>query len=488
MLLNPSEEIDIANLIDKDPVGAIEELFGCQLWEKQKEIAESVLLYKNKKTAVRSCHDSGKSFVDARIALLYLIANRDSLVLTTAPGWTQVKEILWREIRAAYAKLESRYPLWSIGGRGSKLLDTSFDLGENWFALGLATRKEGQSSEVAERMLGFHSPTGKILIIVDEGSGVEEPIYGAIDGLLTSANAQLLSTGNPYRKIGSFAKMFSSKRVYKIHIQDIDTPNIKAGKIVVPGLMSPDYPKEMEEKYGIDSNLYRIKVKGDFPTTEADTLIPVSDLEAAFLREVEPVGIKRLGVDVARFGDDKTVLIVRQGAKVLTKERHSKEDTMETAGRILTIMDSENILAENIAVDDIGVGGGVVDRLHEKGYNVEGVNVGMSADDEEHFYNIRAEAYWQVRAWIKVADLPKDEDFYQLANIKYKWSSEKKGQLKIEKKDEIKKRGLESPDTADALMLTFTTTSPSPFPGDVNPTKERARLRPITAGLMAKRF
>jgi len=481
-MLTETEAIKIKEGIDENPVWGIEYLFQCELWEKQREIVNSVLLAKNKKTAVRSCHDSGKSFDSARIALLYLIANPDSIVITTAPGWTQVKEILWRELGSAYHKMEDRDPLLTVGG---SLSTTKLELSDNWFAIGLATRKEGEATEVAERMLGFHSPTGKVLIIVDEGSGVKEPIWNAIDGLLTSDLAQLLAIGNVYRTAGSFAKLFKTKGVYKVHIQDADIPNIKENRIITPGLMSPSYPVEMEAKYGKDSNLYLIKVKGEFPKSETDALIPISDVEAAFLRTQVAVGRKRLGVDVARYGHNFTVLLVRQGKKVLSKEKYSKRSTMETVALVERKMEAGNIRAEDVDIDDIGVGGGVVDRLQENKHNVNGVNVGATAEDEEHYYNIRAENAWAIKAWIKTADLPEDDDFLQLANIKYKWRSDKKGQLQLEAKDEMVKRGLESPDVFDALALTFTGSMPSPFP---EPEEKDSEGRPETAGLDSKVF
>ena len=482
--MNIEERIKIIKAIKVDPVWGIEKAFNCKygLWEKQKEIVRAVLADKEKIVAVRSCHDSGKSFIAARIGLIYLLTNADSLVVTTAPGWTQVKEILWREIGSAYGEMGSFQDVFGIN---ADMGTTKLNISNDWFAIGLATKKEGEAIEVAERMLGFHSKTGKILVIVDEGSGVMEPVWGAIDGLLTSDKAQLLTIGNPYRKTGSFAKLFTQRGVRKIHITDTDTPNIKENKVIIPGLMSPVYPQEMADKYGIDSNIYRIKVKGEFPTAETDTLIPVDDIEKAFARNISSDDKKVLGVDVARYGDAFTVLVVRQGKKVLRKEKHGKESTMETVGRVMRMMEDEDIKAKDVNIDDIGVGGGVVDRLQEKGYGVNGVNVGMVADDDDHFKNIRAEIYWSIKSWIKGSDLPEgDEDFYQLSNIKYKWSSEKKGQLKIESKDDMRKRGLESPDTADALALTFASSVFSPFPEQ--PSKNESRT--ITGGLLNKQF
>lgn len=483
--------VDIRETI-KDDVDRIEFFYNCELWSKQKDIVRSV--YENKVTAVRSCHSSGKSFISARIALDFLLTHPDSKVLTTGPSWTQVKEILWREINSAHDEIEKNKK-WKTRGR---CMTYKYDIAPDWYAAGLATRKEGDATQVAQRMLGFHARSGDILIVVDEASGIKEPIWGAIEALMTSEGAKLLAIGNPYKISGGFAEMFKQKRVNKIHIQDTDIPNVREGKVVIPGLMSPDYPKEMEEKYGRDSNIYQIKVKGNFPTSETDTLIPVSDVLDAFEREVEPLGEKVLGVDPARFGDNFTTFIVRQGKKVLHHEEHSKEDTQETAGRVLAMMRSWGIKPSNVFIDVVGIGAGVVDTLHHKegislngrvhksGLGVKGINVGRKAKNEEEFYNVRAEAYWGVRKWIKSASLPEDDKFMQLANLKYKYKSTRKGQLYIESKEDMKKRGLVSPDTADALMLTFVKGGRAKFPRSRKERKDG--FKPITAGLLHKEF
>jgi len=440
------------------PAWFIENFFKCKLWGKQREIADSVA--KNRITAVRSCHSSGKSFVSGRIVLWYLQTNKDSKVITTAPSWTQVNQILWKEIHSAYNSIKEVDNRFTFQGR---LLSTSYDVSPDWFAMGMATRQEGDATSVADRMLGFHSKTGKILIVVDEASGVLEPIWGAIEALMTSGEAKLLAIGNPYRISGSFAKLFKQSGVNKIWIQDTDIPNIQENKNIFAGLMSPDYPRDMEEKYGKDSNIYLVKVKGQFPGSESDTLISLSDIENAFLREPIISNEERImGVDVARFGDDRTAFIIRQGNNILLKESYRKEDTMQTVGRVVDKIITENLPPENVNIDDIGVGGGVVDRLREKGYNVSGINIGTKADvsndfvedklAEKRFANLRASAYWAVKEWIKTASIPRDDDYLELSNMKYKFSS---SGILIEGKDEMKRRGLSSPDVADALMLTF---------------------------------
>lgn len=454
------------------------------LWDKQKEIALSVR--DNRFTAVRSCHDSGKSFVSARIALWFLLTNRDSVVVTTAPSWTQVKEILWREIASAYGSIED-VNFWFRFR--SELTTTKLDISPDWFAIGVATKKEGEASQVAERMLGYHAKSGKILVIVDEASGLRFEIWGAIEGLMTSEGSRLLAIGNPYRLTGGFANLFKQKGVNRIHIKASDIPNIREGRIIIPGLMSPEYPKEMEEKYTKNSDVYRVKVDGEFPKQEKDSLVSLQHIEDAFVRGgVKAEGEKRLGVDVARFGDNETVFTYRQGLKVHWVKKFQKEDTMETAGRVKVFMREEGIEAKNVDVDDIGVGGGVTDRLWEDGVKVNRVNVGQAAENEDEFYNLRAEAYWEVRRWMKKASLPKDDDYLVLANIKYKIGSRRKGQIQIESKMEMKKRGVKSPDVPDSLMLTFTFTEAARFPEQDEDEMKGVDSEPITKEVMGKSF
>ncbi len=468
----------------RDSAWFIEYFFNCKLWDKQKEIAKSVEKYKY--TAVRSCHDSGKTFIAARIGLNFLQTNENSLVITTAPSWTQVKELLWREIASAWNSIKKKNERFKFQG---ELTTTKLDISPDWYALGVATKQEGDTTQVADRMLGYHAKSGKILVIGDEGSGIKEPIWGAIEALMTSEGAKLLTVGNPYALTGGFARMFKTRGVNRIHIRDTDIPNIKENKILIPGLMSPEYPKEMEEKYGKDSDVYRIKVRGEFPKQEKDSLVSLQYIEDAFVRkDVKVTGEKRLGVDVARFGDNETVFTCRQGLKVWWVKKFKKEDTMQTVGRTVRFMNDEEIIAKNVDVDDVGVGGGVTDRLWEKGIEVNRVNVGEAAENDEEFFNLRAEAYWEIRRWIKEASLPKEDDYLILANIKYKFGSRRKGQIQIESKADMKKRRVKSPDVPDSLMLTFTYTEAVRFPDQDKDEEGSRESKPITSGLRDKDF
>ena len=432
------EIISFQEKIRNNPVFFSEEILKSSLWDKEKEILEAVR--DNPEVSVRSCHASGKTFTAARIVNWWMCSWNDAVVITTAPTFRQVEQLLWREIRSSVAG-KAIYPENSV-------LNTKIELGEKWFALGL-------SADKSEQFQGFHSP--HLLVVVDEASGVSEEIYTAVDGL---APTRILLIGNPTQNTGRFANSFKLPHVKKIQISAFDTPNMRGDGVVLPGLITEADVERFKLNYGEQSDVYRVRVLGEFPLSDVDSLISVDDVYKAIQREVKVQSQfeKKMGVDVARFGDDRTAIIVRQMEKITRKEVFSSLDTMQITGQVLRIAKEEHIKAENVFVDIIGIGAGVVDRLREQGWKVCGVNVAEKPDDQEHYINLRAELYaGKLKNWLKTADILNDDDFYELANRKYKFNST--GKLQIESKDDMKKRGLNSPDVADALMLTFAATN-----------------------------
>lgn len=429
------ENIDVfLERIRKDPLFFVENVLGGALWEKEKEILNSVR--DNAVTAVRSCHASGKSYTSARVVVWWLTAFPDSVVITTAPTFRQVKEILWREIHSAI-KDKGVFP-------PEVVLDTQINISPAWFALGL-------SSDKSDQFQGFHSP--HLLAVVDEASGVSNEIFEAVDGLVPE---RVLLLGNPLSNQGRFADSFKMPNVSKIHISAFDTPNVKEGVRRIAGLITMQDVDKIRTYYGEDSDVYRVRILGEFPKQDADSLISVDDVSKAMERDVPvlPYWEKKMGVDPARFGDDRTVIVVRQMEKVIRKEVFVSLDTMAITGHVLNIAKEERVLSQNINVDEIGIGAGIVDRLREQGWRVQGVNVGEKAKDDEHYANLRAELYDAgIKPWLKTGSIPKDDDFYELASIRYKFNSQ--GQMLLEKKEDMKKRGMKSPDVADALALTF---------------------------------
>ena len=399
------------------------------------------------RVAVRSCNGSGKTYVAAHVVLWWLMCFPDAMVITTAPTEHQVRDVLWREIRRAYRGHEDL-----IDG---KLLRTSLELGDKHYAQGLST-------DQPERFQGFHE--GHILFVVDEASGVREGIFEAIEGSMTSAGAKTLLLGNPSALSGTFYEVFHRRRElwHTIHISGFDTPNLREGCVVMPALVTPKWVEEAKINWGEDSPMYQVRVLGEFPSEAEDTLIPLRLIERAAEAEEaappvsdEPVEI---GVDVARFGADRTVICVRRGDRVIEMAAFVRQDTMETAGRVKRAIEEHR--PDIVRVDEIGLGAGVLDRLREQGCSmVKGVNVAARSSRPEHFANLRAELYDGLRERFQQGRvrIPGDPDLIgELAAVRYSFTSS--GQVKIEGKEELRARGLRSPDKADALMLAFAAT------------------------------
>jgi phage terminase large subunit len=212
----------------------------------------------------------------------------------------------------------------------------------------------------------------------------------------------------------------------------------------------------MAKKYGEGSNIYRIRVMGEFPYSEEDQLIPIHLLEAAVNRDTAEGGDTLWGVDVARFGSDETVIAKRTGERITEIKSVRGYDTMQTAGWVASEIREAKEKPSIIFVDSIGIGSGVADRLRELGFNVYDVQVSERAAESERFVNLRAELWFRFKEWLEngAGCIPDDEELIaQASGIKYSFHSS--GKFVVERKEDMKKRGLPSPDRADAVILTF---------------------------------
>ena len=428
--------------LQRDPVGFVKLCWpDAVLWEKQIEVAESVVGHK--RVTVRSGHGVGKSWLMARLAIWFLTVFKPSKVVTTAPTWTQVEKVLWGEIAAAYRS--SRIPL------GGELLSTQWKVSEDCFALGISTREGVDQRDFGSTKLqGFHSPN--LLVILDEAAGVPPETWTGATSLATGANNRIVAIGNPASPSGPFYDTFKSPIWHKIEISCLEHPNVATGEIVIPGAVSRDWVEERKAEWGETSPLFQAKVLGQFPVEGSDTLIPLSWVERAVNAVTEGDARKSVGCDVARFGEDETVIFKSVGNTYELAEHVNKQPTNETAGRLIRVAKDSD--SEFVAVDDTGVGGGVTDMLREQGMSVVPVNFGAAAEDSERFANLKAEIFWCLREDFEKSriSIPNDTVLInQLASIKYAMTS--KGQIKIESKDDAKKRGLRSPDRADALAI-----------------------------------
>lgn len=426
------------------------------IWSKQREILQA--LVKHRKVAVRSGHGLGKSFI-AAICVLYLTYVWRGLGVTTAPTFRQVEKVLWGEIHYLFNNAGGTNKLGGI------LKKTALELGDKWFVEGFSTR------DPKAAITGFHEEN--VFAVVDEAGGVAQEVFDAIEGILTSANSFILLIGNPIEAGGPFEDAFrDNSDFYKIHLSCWDCPNVRHKKNIYPKLVSYQWPQEKKERWGEESNLYRVRVDGNFPVEGKDSLIPIKYIDLALQENFEEDKIVAFGVDVARQGTDRTVIGARfKSGKFKILEMTEKKRETDTVGRIirwyndLIPLDIPKEERPPINVDDIGVGGGVVDMLLESEYPVNGISGSEGVDeiipddddmDPEKFLNLRAWNYWKLRRAFQKGEVSiDDEDLaHELSKVPLGFSS--KGKIKIPDKDEIRKTlNGASPDLADCMCLAW---------------------------------
>lgn len=441
------------------PEAFAEEVLGSRWWEAQAEVARTVAAHR--RTVVKSANGVGKTYLAADLALWFLYTHRPSVVLTTAPTWRQVRYLLWEEIRRRFRG--ARVPLPGM------LRLTQLTVGEGWFALGLAT-------DEGVRFQGFHAEN--LLILMDEASGIPEEIWEAVEGVAVGRNNRILAIGNPLSPSGRFYRLFrAASRWQRRTISALEHPNVRGRGRQIPGAVTAEAiservaewcePVERKEVYSSadlfewqgghyrPNGIFRARVLGEFPDSEEEALIPRRWIEAAMERTLPAEGYRRAAVDVARLGGDLTVIGLRVGPVVTHLEAVRGADLMEVCGRIVRLAYEER--PESIAIDSIGLGAGVVDRLNELQIaGVEAVNVALPANDRERFANRRAELYWGLRERFRRGEiaLPRNETLCeQLASLRYGHTSG--GKIQIESKEAMRRRGMDSPDHADMLALLF---------------------------------
>lgn len=400
------------------------------------------LLVEKRKVSIRSGHGTGKTAFLAWCVIWFLSCRFPCKLPCTAPTGHQLSDVLWAEIAGWLRKLNERSP--ALGDQfewTSEKVSLKSHPNES-FAVARTARPERP-----EALQGFHS--ANLLFLLDEASGIPESVFQVAEGALSTDGAYVVMAGNPTREDGYFFDSHHKMRERwgTLHWDGEESP-----------LVSKDYIADMALKYGIDSSIYQIRVKGNFATA-ADGVIPLHLCESAISRDVLPVTNAPIvwGLDVARFGDDGTALAKRQGNVQLEPihEWYGK-DLMQTVGMVKLQYDQASKKPATINVDVIGIGAGVVDRLVELGLPARGINVSESPAVVDQYNRLRDELWFKSREWLEARDcklLPDDGLIGELTTAKYSVTSN--GKLKVEGKDEMKKRGIKSPDKADAWNLTF---------------------------------
>lgn len=456
-----------------DPVAWAQERLGDTLWSKQREILGSIAT--RRRTAVQSCHEIGKSYIAAVACAWWLDIwpVGESFVITSAPTGPQVQAILWREIGRTHSRGQLR-------GRVNQT---------EWYMKPV----QGNEEVVAfGRKPSDYEPTAfqgiharRVLYVFDEACGMPKLLWEAADSMIANDLSKALAIGNPDDPLCEFAEICKPGSGWNvIAIGAFQSPNFTGEpmpQIILDQLIGATYVEEKRRKWAPTwrwspngkivepplgakpeetcNPLWMSKVLGLFPpNTTQGGLIPVPWIWAAQERTLPAVGTKELGLDVGGGGDSST-LAERTGQVVRIINEDHNPDTMQTCG--LAVHEARTRSASCVKVDTIGIGRGVVDRGRELFDQLEspaqfyGVNVGEAADDSETFLNRRAELWWNVRTLFEQGQIdidPTDEDLAaELLSIRFKRTSA--GKVQIESKEEARRRGVASPNRAEALML-----------------------------------
>jgi hypothetical protein len=463
-----------------DPVAWAEDVLEVVLWSKQKEILRSIA--QNRRTAVKSCHSIGKTFTCALAAAWWISTREDCMVQSTAPTYAQVHGQLWEGIRKLHVQAD-------LIGRTT--------MGDQWLKPMLKAGRAtdvlvGEGKKPADTNIhgfhGTHRPDG-VFSILDEGCGIATPLFTGAEAITTANMDRQLTTGNPDDPNTEFGRIFreAGDQWNLITVSAYDTPLFtgedkellkwaaekdkgdpdkkwtKKVQALLDGMPNPEWIESRRKDWGEDSPRFLSKVLGEFPKTSVDSMFSAAEIEIGRNNVIEPsaTAFRVLGVDVARYGEDSSVIALNVGGKIDILKSIQTGDTMELAAIVHKLALEHEI--DQVRVDGIGPGGGVVDRLISlaaaagKPYVV--VEMTASATPPDRTLHRNARAYWydtlkhQLRNGL--IDLPTEgKDAEQLTremgSIRYTYAN---GVLQIESKEDIRRRGDKSPDYVDAVVM-----------------------------------
>ncbi len=437
----------------EDPVRFASEVLGLTSWDRQAELLRS-LTSGRKLIACRSGHKIGKSTIGAAAGLWWLVTKPRARVILTAPSAHQIQNIVYAEVRRLYGDAEARgVPL---GGEchGTAYTGVRMPGARDLF---------GVSTDTPERMAGLSSPN--LLFIVDEASGIDERIWEVILGN-AAGGATILALSNPTRTSGTYFDAFHTKRDawLTFHVPSTSTPNFRGDPAQrIPGLATPEWVELAKTLWGEHSPYFDVRVRGEFPTEGENVVIGLSTVEEARARGralaalPDPPDPLRLGLDVARYGDDETVITLRRGLRMYPQEVLRMLDGPTIAGHVMRLVRERARLGEvaRLRGDVIGYGASAIDALrpHSEFLSVESVNVAERASDPAVYPNQRSELWFRLRDWLRGGGALPDDDKLAAELVAPHYAVDPKGRLVVNSKDIIKETLGRSPDRADSAAL-----------------------------------
>lgn len=398
--------------------------------------------------AVSSGHGIGKSALVSMLIAWALCTCPDTKVVVTANTEPQLRTKTFPEISKWFRLLICSH--W-FKVHGMSIHSTLSGHDKTWRADAVTW-----SETNLEAFAGLHNVGRRILLIFDEASGIIDRVWEVAEGALTDEGTEIIwcAFGNPTQPVGRFFECFNKQR-HRWHGRQIDSRTVEG--------TNKRLFEEWAAAYGEDSDFMRVRVRGLFPRAGSMQFIGTDAIEAAAQRDVAAILSDALviGVDVARYGDDQSVIFFRKGrdARLIPPIKLRNVDTMQLAARVAD--EAARYGADAVFVDGGGVGAGVVDRCRQ--LRVRGlmeVQFGGKSDrvnydiQSESYANKRAEMWGTMRAWLQTGGIPDDEELRaDLAGPWYFFNP--RNEIILEKKEDMKKRGLASPDVGDALAITF---------------------------------
>lgn len=295
-----------------------------------------------------------------------------------------------------------------------------------------------------------------VLVILDEATGIPNWLWNGVDGLLTNESARLLAIGNPDDPSSTFAKQCApgQPNTNVIPISALDSPNLTGEYVpeyLREMLVTKTWCEEALQRWGRSSPLYQSKVLAQFPDTSDNNVITPRMVQAAQQRDLPGTETGSYGLDVARFGRDKTTLYRVRGGVARAVDSWGKADLVETTQRVQALLKPD----VPVVVDADGLGAGVYDQLRAAGVKAVPFTMASAVKDKRRFADRRSELWWLYREQMEAGDTDLDPDDLDLAAqlMQPRWKLDARGRIKIETKDEMRKRGLPSPDRADAVIM-----------------------------------
>ena len=439
----PKTELDrkaavLLEIWKNDPLLAMKQMYGVT---PDKQQADFILdaVKEGCRIAVKSAQGAGKTSTLVWLTFYFLLTLDDCRILITSPSANQLHRVFHAEALKWHAKMPAIFQdFFEITTQRINIKGKAFQKAD------LVTA----SAENQENLAGGHSEN--YIILADEASAIDELVFDVLQGTLgTGTGGRFIMTANPVRNSGRFYEIFSQK---KKHWKRKTFDAFNSGQI------NASWVEEMASFYGEDSDKYKVRVLAQFPRVSEEQFIPTDLVEMAATRILVPSMYrnypKYCGVDVARFGNDKTVFCIRQGPMILDITSMDNLDNVEVSAHLMDYYHKHK--PEAIFIDAIGVGAGVFDTCKHMGMPVVEVVVSTKSSDPKQYFNLRSQLWGEMRDWLNnEASIPEDNRHLtaQLCAMTYGFNA--KLQIQLSNKKDIKKMGLESPDEADAVSLTF---------------------------------